>query len=483
MIKTAPTKSTQKFEQDLRSPLLVRPRRGIGVRWLRIFSLVLLDSIILALAWQTAATYGTPVDSDWNIQSNPLSLLLIVATQVGLIAAQGLYNSGRKRRDYFSLIRTLTFSHLLLLLVAFFYEPNEFVSRSTFIISLLLSITLTFVARLIVNTGIGYFRNQGAVRYPTFLICKLEDREKAVKLINQENCYHLLGWQDIAFQNANEQSINDTLEDICSLGVSEVFICSWESIKNRMFLYWKLRNADIRLHILPSGFENFAQKNSELSMVGGIPSIHLSPPLITGSDFWVKRCFDVCCASLFVLIASPLYLLIGLLIKLDSPGPVFYKQTRIGLHGRPFKVWKFRTMVVNADALQKTLEANNETKDGILFKIKNDPRITRLGGFLRRYSLDELPQLFNVILGQMSLVGPRPLPVRDVEKFAEHHFIRHRVLPGITGLWQVSGRSNITDFEEVISLDVTYIENWSLALDWEILLQTISVVLIKKGAY
>lgn len=167
----------------------------------------------------------------------------------------------------------------------------------------------------------------------------------------------------------------------------------------------------------------------------------------------------------------------------SSIGSVFYKQTRIGLHGSAFKVWKFRPMVTNAEELQNRLEASNEMKDNILFKIKNAPHITRVGKFLRRYSLDELPQLFNVILGEMSLVDPRPLPVRDVEKFAEHHFIRHKILPGITGLWQVSGRSDITDFEEVLRLDITYIENWSLSLDWQILLQTIIVIMKQKGAY
>jgi lipopolysaccharide/colanic/teichoic acid biosynthesis glycosyltransferase len=140
-------------------------------------------------------------------------------------------------------------------------------------------------------------------------------------------------------------------------------------------------------------------------------------------------------------------------------------------------------MFINADQLLKELEARNEMKDGVLFKIKDDPRITRVGKFLRRTSLDELPQLINVLLGDMSLVGPRPLPLRDVQKFAEHHFIRHEVLPGITGLWQVSGRSNITSFEEVIRLDTFYIENWSFWLDVQILLRTVLVLLQKKGAY
>jgi lipopolysaccharide/colanic/teichoic acid biosynthesis glycosyltransferase len=139
-------------------------------------------------------------------------------------------------------------------------------------------------------------------------------------------------------------------------------------------------------------------------------------------------------------------------------------------------------MVANASQLQKELEAKNEVKGGVLFKMQNDPRITRVGKFLRRYSLDELPQLINVLREEMSIVGPRPLPVRDVERFSENHFLRHEILPGITGLWQVSGRSNV-DSEEVFYLDLAYIQHWSLALDIKILLQTIKVVLTKEGAY
>ena len=134
------------------------------------------------------------------------------------------------------------------------------------------------------------------------------------------------------------------------------------------------------------------------------------------------------------------------------------------------------TWMAIADQLQNKLESHNETKDGVLFKIKDDPRITRISRFLRRYSLDEFPQLFNVLLGEMSLVGPRPLPLRDVDKFSEHHFIRQEVLPGITGFWQISGRSDITDFEKVIHLDKTYMENWSLSLDLQIILKTLKVI-------
>ncbi len=479
---TSTTSLLSQSKLDLRAPMLTRLRRGIGVRWLRVITLISLDTTILYLAWQLAEIYGNSLDYTRSTPHHSLSLLPIIATDISLIAAQGLYGSRQKRRNYFSIVKSLTFSHILLLLVAFLYQHGDLVSRSTFICSWLLGSSFTCIARFSLDNAVEHFRKQGAACYPTFLICRPEDQEKAVKLLVRENCYNLLGWADVNSVAADKASLDATLEHIYGLGVAEVFVCSWECVKSRMFLYWKFRNAGITLHILPIGLETINQK-LELKMVGGIPALKLSPPLITGSDFLVKRCFDFCCATLFVLVAAPFYLCIALLIKIDSPGPAFYKQTRIGLHGEPFKVWKFRTMVSNAEQLQKDLELRNEMKNGVLFKIKNDPRVTRVGTFLRHYSLDEFPQLFNVICGEMSLVGPRPLPVRDVEKFSAHHFIRHEVMPGITGLWQVSGRSNITDFEEVIRLDMTYIESWSLELDLQILLQTITVVIGKKGAY
>lgn len=482
--KVSSTSASTTSKLDLRAPLFTRVSRGTGLERLRILTLVLIDSISISLAWLVAEAYGTPVASPWSLQQNPFALLIILATAIGLIAAQGLYQAGGKRRDYFSLIKTLTFAHFLLVLIAFLSEPSYFVSRSTFILAWLLSTSFTCAERLSVDIVLSRLRQRGAGRSPTFLICRPEETESAIRLIERENCFKVVGATDI--YASDKQSWEVILENVRSLGVTQVFVCSWDSRKSRMFLYWSFRSAGIRLHILPIGLEAFLEafcQKAEFGIVGGIPSITFYPPLITGSDFYIKRCFDFAFSGLFLLLAAPLYLGIALLIKLDSSGPIFYKQTRIGLHGQPFKAWKFRTMVANADRLQKELETRNEIKDGVLFKIKDDPRVTRVGKFLRRYSLDELPQVFNVLFGEMSLVGPRPLPTRDVEKFSEHHFIRQEVLPGITGLWQVSGRSDIPDFEEVLRLDVTYIENWSLWLDIKILLQTAKVVVLKQGAY
>jgi exopolysaccharide biosynthesis polyprenyl glycosylphosphotransferase len=196
-----------------------------------------------------------------------------------------------------------------------------------------------------------------------------------------------------------------------------------------------------------------------------------------------KRAFDVAAALALVLLGAPLLALIALVVRLDSPGPIFFRQQRVGRGGRPFRIWKFRTMVVDAEHQQRRLEGCNEMKDGVLFKIKDDPRVTRVGRLLRRTSLDELPQLFNVIGGEMSLVGPRPLALRDAERLAPRHHARFAVLPGITGLWQVSGRSDIGCFEEVFRLDMAYVRRCSFRLDMHILWRTVGVVLRRQGSY
>lgn len=467
---------------DLRAPSLTQLRKRIGVFWLRIILLITLDAICLFLGYQVAEIYAGVSVYAWELERGYFWFLPVLVVQLSLIAIQGLYKAGDNRRDYLSLAKTISFSYFLLLAFDFLSQRGYSLSPLTFTLSWLFSVALTCTGRFAIDAFVMKLRKQGAISCPTFLICRPEDKEKALKILEKQKCYNLVGWADVGAISASNTNLDLTLKKISQLNVAEVFVCSWQSVENRMFLYWQLRNAGVILHILPTELQEVGQQ-LELKMLGGIPVLNFLPPAITGIDFWLKRNLDFLAAVVFVLLASPIYLLIALLIRLDSPGPIFYKQTRIGLHGKPFKVWKFRTMVQNADKLQKELEARNEMKDGVLFKLKDDPRITRIGKFLRQYSLDELPQLFNVIFREMSLVGPRPLPVRDVEKFLEHHFIREEILPGITGLWQVSGRSDITDFEQVIRLDVSYIENWSLWLDLLILLQTVKVVFTKSGAY
>jgi exopolysaccharide biosynthesis polyprenyl glycosylphosphotransferase len=213
----------------------------------------------------------------------------------------------------------------------------------------------------------------------------------------------------------------------------------------------------------------------------GVPLFELRQPAFAGSDWMIKRAFDLVVSVLVVLVGLPLWLLIALAIKLSSRGPVFYRDKRIGLGEQEFGMLKFRTMVADAAERQPELERSNEV-GGALFKIRDDPRVTGVGRALRRFSIDEIPQVLNVLWGEMSLVGPRPLPVRDYLLLQDWHRRRYRVLPGMTGLWQISGRSSLT-FDDLVRLDFYYIENWSVWLDITILAKTIPAVLSRRGAY
>jgi exopolysaccharide biosynthesis polyprenyl glycosylphosphotransferase len=464
---------------DLRASNVLQFCRGIKTQWARVLLLFTVDALVLSLAWRLAERFGTPGAPSWSVQNNPISLLLILGTVMGVFITSQLYRSGELRRDYVGIIRAMTVAVSLLLLVAYIYQPSEFISRSHLILFWLFSAVFVCLGRYGIDQLTETLRAQGNIRYNVFLICDPEYLEQSIQLITRENRYNVMG---IADARSLDRAMRDrTLTRIRSLGTVEAFV-SWDAIHKRQHLWWHFRTAGIKLHVIPHGLEPLLNE-PRFRPFQGFPTLSFAPPMLTGFDFALKQVFDYCAALILILIISPLYLLIAIAIRIDSSGPIFYRQTRIGLQGTPFQVWKFRTMVTNADQLQKQLEAQNQTKDGILFKIKDDPRITRVGRFLRQYSLDELPQLFNVLMGEMSLVGPRPLPLRDVQNFLEHHFIRQEVLPGITGLWQVSGRSDIDDFEQVVGLDLFYIENWSLWLDLKILLCTIRVVFQKAGAY
>jgi exopolysaccharide biosynthesis polyprenyl glycosylphosphotransferase len=213
------------------------------------------------------------------------------------------------------------------------------------------------------------------------------------------------------------------------------------------------------------------------------PFFELGAPVLKASAITIKRIVDLVGAALGLVLLSPVFVLIALAVKLDSPGPVFFSQDRAGLGGRRFRMLKFRTMRVGADAEKHTLAHLNHTGDSRLFKIPQDPRVTRLGALLRRWSLDELPQCWNVLWGDMSLVGPRPFFEADFATYQDHHFRRLDAKPGITGLWQVSGRSSVIDFEDVVYLDRQYIEQWTFWLDVSIMARTLPAVVRRTGAY
>jgi exopolysaccharide biosynthesis polyprenyl glycosylphosphotransferase len=236
----------------------------------------------------------------------------------------------------------------------------------------------------------------------------------------------------------------------------------------------------VTVHVAPTTQEILMER-AEFVPGQSVPLFVLRPPVFEGLDYALKRTFDLVISTLLLVVLSPLLGLIALLVKLTSPGPVIYHSMRPGIAGSPFACLKFRTMREHAEQIQDELESLNE-KSGAIFKIRDDPRLTPIGRILRRFSLDELPQLVNVVRGEMSLVGPRPLPMRDFERLEEWHKKRYLVLPGITGLWQVSGRAEL-DFDDLVRLDFLYLERWSILLDLTILLRTIPAVLSRRGAF
>ena len=474
-----PTYFANKKERDLRLPQKI----AIDLRNItRIIVLITSDILAIASGFYLANTgyvqsflfSAEQIGSESN-----LSLASVLVLSISLLSVSQVYRRGVKSRNPINLSRAITLTYVALMPIAWeLYGENSF---PQLFVAWLITLVLINGCRFVIFQMLLHLRQ----RYVTWktkvmLIGEREDIEKCLPLLENSQEFQIGAKLDLS-RFADYDQLIAAFDRLDLQQIEEILICSWKKIKDSKKFWWKLRCSGVYWQILELDRQTNL-KNLESDQFEGIRTLRVSDPPIVGINFLSKRIFDVIASFLLLVILGLPMLVVALLIKLDSPGPVFYKQTRVGLKGRYFKVWKFRTMVQNASQLQKQLEAKNEISGGVLFKIKDDPRITKVGKYLRKYSLDEFPQLFNVLRGEMSLVGPRPLPVRDVQRFSRQHYFRHEVIPGITGLWQVSGRSD-TDSENVFNLDFEYIENWSLALDFQILLRTIQVIFNSKGAY
>ncbi|AFY96802.1 sugar transferase [Chamaesiphon minutus] len=463
---------------------------NLSLRWrtplvvLRSMILILLDAAMLFVSWQSADRLGT----SGSIQISE-SIWPIIVISIGTLAASGFYGTDDRLHRFAKLLKSLTLAHSTILIGAFLYQPGMWwVTRSVFAFALALNFILVGSARFLLDLLIIQIRNRCPIlQQPVALLGERGDIEKVQSIIKRSQQFRVE--RIIDFADWDLQSQLDPLFSLIQASkVSEVFVCSQQPIDNQIILFWKLKSVGIHLRMVPTQLQ-LPQRAAETKMIGEITTSRFKSISILGTSFRLKQLLDRVAAFILLVILSPVFLAIAIAIRRSSPGLIFYKQERIGLKGRPFKVWKFRTMVANASELQAELEAQNEVKGGVLFKIKADPRITKVGKFLRKYSLDELPQLINVLQGRMSLVGPRPISVRDyelsiqdIEQFSSDKLLRYEVLPGITGLWQVKGRTS-SDSNEIFYWDMVYILQWSLTLDLKILLETIKVVVCKEGSY
>jgi len=276
----------------------------------------------------------------------------------------------------------------------------------------------------------------------------------------------------------------DDIETIIRSKICQDIFVVTHKIPPAKFTEWAYLSADykIRLNYLPD-IQELILRCSTFTELNGVPLIVIEGQLFRWRNRFLKRLLDLVISMIVFIITAPLFIIVGLLIRFDprSPGPVFFKQTRIGRRGKPFNMYKFRSMVINSEQIREKLVKETQT-NGPLFKMKDDPRITRIGKILRRFSLDELPQAINVLLNDMSWVGPRPPIPSEVAQYEDWQMKRLQIQPGITGLWQVSGRSDLP-FVTMVNLDIYYIEHWSLWMDIKILLKTFQAVLKGTGAY
>jgi exopolysaccharide biosynthesis polyprenyl glycosylphosphotransferase len=403
-----------------------------------------------------------------------------------LFARSDLY-AERARRAGLPKIATALFQATVISLVFALANGERFSSYYVFYGSLFFGIAYISGLRLLYTRVTGQLLARAGYRRRSLLVGSGRHLDTVAHALaeNSERPIELVGFISLTPRSGNGLRSLGQLEDLPEIltaeRVEEVVIADPDFPQDQALdLVERCHLRGITVSVAPSTMEILFDR-AEFVPGETIPLFTLRPPVFEGLPFAAKRSFDLIVSSLLLLLLSPVLLAIALAVRLSSHGPIIYRSVRPGMSGRPFHCFKFRTMRAGADQSQADLEDLNESS-GALFKIREDPRLTPIGRVLRRFSLDELPQLVNVLRSEMSLVGPRPLPMRDFERLEEWHKKRYLVLPGITGLWQVSGRSEL-DFDDLVRLDFLYLEQWSVFLDMTILLKTIPAVLSRRGAF
>lgn len=476
------------LHHDIRNPLPTSMPQQVYSSMresIRVGVLAALDALALLAALTCSHLIRTSLLAGWighpsltlmdRLKTFPIFLLI----QLLLFATFNLYRQGDHRRNLLSVTSAVSMGILILYIGGKIYAADV----HGLYLWLLWGFAISFVSlgRMGVEHAIRFLRRNGMALTRTLVIGRPPNGTG--ELEHFRAAYEIVGYlAPTAYHSDYYLGGIERLEEVIkTFRVHEVLLSEELSRKDLLAVLNACVAQGVQLKIMLPQFRALSNPLG-LHFQNGTPMLEVVQPHLGITQFALKRLFDLVSTSLGLVIISPLLLLIALAIRLDSPGPILFKQQRVSVKGRTFWMYKFRSMYVDAEAQLEKIIHLNERKDGLMFKVKNDPRITKVGRFLRKTSLDELPQLFNVLRGEMSLVGPRPPLPREVEQYATHHRQRLEVLPGITGLWQVSGRSEIVDFEEVVRLDLEYIQDWSLWLDFKILAKTLPAVIQSKGA-
>jgi exopolysaccharide biosynthesis polyprenyl glycosylphosphotransferase len=478
---------------DIRSATPYLPLQGALRRLASVGALVALDLVGLVLGVYAALTlralaYGDEVSQwglRWKVETDWLPFLTLITLLVFWRA--GLYAERERRAGFGRILGSLVLVAVIILIFAR-GTGHPFGTYGLAPTAVLLSAIFIGLLRGSYDVVTGDLLKLAGVRRRAILVGTGEGLARLRRSLGASRGgieYDFVG----AISTSSDGSGLRVLGDLDALpaalaqnDVDELIVTDSDfSDRELVDIVEQAHRRGVKVRVAPRATEVLIERRGEYVPGQGIPLFELRPPVFVGADWVVKRGFDLAVSAIVAVVGLPIWLLIAIAIKLDSRGPVLYRDRRVGLSEREFDMLKFRTMRADAEALQAQLEKENEA-EGALFKIRDDPRITRVGRVLRRFSLDEIPQVLNVLRGEMSLVGPRPLPVRDYELLEPWHRKRYLVLPGMTGLWQIAGRSAL-GFDDLVRLDFYYLEHWSIWLDISILLKTLPAVLSARGAY
>ena len=480
-----PRKIDDPVRVDLSTPVVRREGSTSAAyrrqyRWVALSDVLAIEFALLTAYW---IRFGVRVPSE------DFAVMLLGAPIVILAVFGGshLYQAFRyaPAEEFRRLILAVSASIAVIMLVSFWLQTN--LSRMWVATSWALAILFTLIARRLWHWRLGHLREVGRLAFATVVVGANEEARRLVQVMERPS----FGFRPIGIVSTMDVSLDlglpelgklDELHQVLvSTGAECVFVAASAVDPEDMKSIAKaVRLAGVEVRITATLPEVLASRLT-VQPLGGLTALSLRPVRLSGAQVVAKFTFDLLVAGFTLLLLSPFLIGIAIAVKATSPGPVLYRQQRVGLRGRPFTMLKFRTMRAGADRDVAALRQAHGVTD-VMFKMRDDPRVTRVGRWLRRFSLDELPQLFNVMKGEMSLVGPRPPLPEEVAQYEDWHLDRLEVPPGITGLWQISGRADLS-FDDCVQLDVFYIENWSLTYELFILAKTIPVLLSQRGAY
>jgi exopolysaccharide biosynthesis polyprenyl glycosylphosphotransferase len=440
----------------------------------------LLSILVLALADAAALSLGL-LAAAYPFEVGVVTDLapLLLAAWICVFAVFRLYDRAHNRRNPGALVgAALSWAGLAALAAAIY--PQSGLGLGWILPASLLALFCAGALRLLYEHGIERIYRRGLGQTPVVVVGREEDRAGVRRTMERTpGAYSLAGEVGCGDSGVDLASLRETLD---RTEAQAVILIGAELLPDEEFLELlrSVRLRGIPLRVVPGALA-LMRSRPVVSQSLGLPLLEVRYPGLDNTQRALKRALDVAVSLGGLVLLSPLFLAVAVAIRLGSPGPILFRQKRVGADGRVFLCYMFRSMYEGAERRQAELEPFNEA-EGPVFKIKDDPRVTPAGRLLRRWSVDELPQLVNVLKGEMSLVGPRPLPVRDFYLMEEAHKRRLEAVPGMTGYWQISGRSNLS-FEEMVRLDLYYIENWSLSFDVKIILRTLGAVVRREGAY